>query len=206
MPLGPEIAQPQPPDDNALRSLADTRFVLSPYNLKPRKNLRSLLLAAAEVRKAHSDLKLVLYGRAAVTPAREEAFQAAVREVGLGDAIVLTDFISDESLAWLYRVSTLFVFPTLYEGFGIPVLEAMAAGACVVTRNQSAMAEILGDAGVQVETNDPPQLAAAMAALLNDVARRGELARAARMRAARFSPDAMARGTLAAYARAFGRT
>jgi glycosyltransferase involved in cell wall biosynthesis len=199
VPIGVEIADARSPEDGALRGLADTTFVLSPYNLEPRKNLRALLVAMADVRRDHPTIKLVLYGRAAVTPEREEAFRAQVRDLGLSDAIVLTGFIRDESLAWLYRAASLFVFPTLYEGFGIPVLEAMAAGACVVTRNQSAMAEVLGEAGVQVETRDPHALSAAITALLGDAQRRSALGRAARERAARFTQEAMARQTLAVY-------
>jgi glycosyltransferase involved in cell wall biosynthesis len=205
VPLGAEIAEPRRPENNVLRDLADITFVLSPYNLEPRKNLYGLLVATAEIRRARPEVRLVLYGRAAVTPQRVEMFRAQVRELGLADALVLTDFISDEVLAWLYRAASLFVFPSLYEGFGLPVLEAMAAGACVVARNQSAMAEILGDAGLAVETSDTPQLAAAMRALLDDPARRAELGHAAQARAARFSQDAMARDTLAVYMRALER-
>ena len=205
VPHGPEIAEPQPPEDNVLQDLADTTFVLSPYNLEPRKNLGTLLTAMADVRKADPAVQLVLYGRAAVTPEREDAFQAQVRALALDEAVVLTGFLPDEALAWLYRASSLFVFPTLYEGFGLPILEAMAAGACVVARNQSAMAEILGDAGVQVETQDAAELAAAIIALLRNPARRDELAGAARVRASRYTQDAMARGTLAVYTRALGR-
>ncbi len=188
-----------------LRDAARSPFVLSPYNLEPRKNLSALLVAMGAVRRQAPDVRLVLYGRAAVTPEREAEFRDRVREAGLDAAVSLTGFVSDEDLAWLYRAATLFVFPTLYEGFGIPVLEAMAAGACVVARNQSAMVEVLGDAGVQVETRDPAQLAAAMGALLTDPPRRAALGRAAQVRAARFSQESMARGTLAAYMRALER-
>jgi glycosyltransferase involved in cell wall biosynthesis len=160
----------------------------------------------AEVRKTRGDVKLVLYGRAAVTPEREASFRAQVSKLELDEAIILTDFVADEWLAWLYRSSTLFVFPTLYEGFGLPVLEAMAHGACVMTRNQSAMAEVLGDAGVQVETSDVSQLGAAMIALLNDPRRREELGRAAKKRAVQYTQELMARGTLAAYTRVLERT
>ena len=205
VPLGPEIAPPQRPDDNVLTGLTDTSFVLSPYNLEPRKNLPSLIEAMTDVRAAHTGVKLVLYGRAAVTPEREAAFAAQVRDLGLHDAVVLTGSVSDESLAWLYRTAALFVFPSLYEGFGLPLVEAMAAGACVVARGRSAMAEILGECGVQVETKDPSQLSAAMIALLRDPARRAGLGRAARDRAALYSQEAMSRGTLAAYTRALER-
>ena len=206
VPLGPEIAQPARPDDIVLQGLADTTFVLSPYNLEPRKNLGALLTAMADVRKADPGVMLVLYGRAAVTAEREDLFRAQVRGLGLDAAVLLTGFSPDASLAWLYRASSLFVFPTLYEGFGLPILEAMAAGACVVARNQSAMAEILADAGVQVETQDAAALAAVMTALLRNPARRDVLGRAAQLRASQYSQEAMARGTLGAYARALGNS
>ena len=202
---GFEIAAPFTAPGSALAVLTGTRFVLSPYNLEPRKNLRALLIAMAHVRRTHPDLRLILYGHAAVTPDRERDFHKDLSELGLKDAVVRTGFISDEELASFYSQSALFVFPSLYEGFGIPVLEAMAAGACVIARNQSAMREILGETGAQVETKDPAQLAACISSLLDDPVRRAELGRAAQMRAAQFTPDAMAQGTLAAYARALAR-
>jgi glycosyltransferase involved in cell wall biosynthesis len=205
VPLGVEEVQPSAGVSAALRDAARSPFVLSPYNLEPRKNLSSLIAAMAIVRPAAPDVRLVLYGRAAVTPAREAQFRDQVREAGLESAVSLTGFIPDGDLAWLYRQAALFVFPTLYEGFGIPVVEAMAAGVCVVTRNQSAMAEVLGDAGVQVETRDPHALAATIGALLADPQRRATLGRAAQLRAGRFTQEAMSRGTLAVYMRALER-
>jgi glycosyltransferase involved in cell wall biosynthesis len=203
--LGLEEMRPSVTVNDHLRDTARTPFVLSPYNLEPRKNLSALLVAMSAVRRAAPNVRLVLYGRAAVTPEREAEFRDRVREAGLEAAVSLTGFVSDDDLAWLYRAATLFVFPTLYEGFGIPVLEAMAAGACVVARNQSAMAEVLGDAGVQVETRDPRALAAAITALLADTQRRAELGRAARERARRFTQEAMSLGTVAAYRQALER-
>jgi glycosyltransferase involved in cell wall biosynthesis len=180
-------------------------LILSPYNLEPRKNLLSLLRAMVEVRRSHPDAHLVLFGRAALTAEREEAFRKAVDALGLNETVSLTGFVSDAELTALYRRASLFVFPSLYEGFGLPVLEAMAAGTCTVARNQSAMAEVLGDAGVQVETADPALLASAMSAVLADAPRRAALGRAGQVRAARFTQQAMAQGTLAAYMRVLGR-
>jgi glycosyltransferase involved in cell wall biosynthesis len=205
VPLGVEEVRPSAAVSAELREAARPPFILSPYNLEPRKNLTTLLAAMKAVRRSVPEARLVLYGRAAVTPEREALFRDQVREAALDSAVSLTGFVSDEDLAWLYREAALFVFPTLYEGFGIPVVEAMAAGACVVTRNQSAMAEVLGDAGVQVETRDPQALAAAICALLADPQRRATLGRAAQVRAGRFTQEAMSRGTVAVYMRALER-
>jgi glycosyltransferase involved in cell wall biosynthesis len=193
-PVAPPL---QPPA--ALANLVNRKFILSPYNLEPRKNLRTLLFAAATVRKVHPDVQLVLYGRAAVTRTRETQFQRDVEASGLGDAVVLTGFIPPHDLAFLLAHAALFVFPSLYEGFGLPVLEAMAAGACTVARNRSAMAEVLGDSGVLIETKDPVLLATTIRGLLDDTAKRAALGSAARTRAAQFSRDRMVRGTLACY-------
>ena len=182
--LSAEPVEPCPKPPAALAALAATPFVLSPFNLEPRKNLRSLLRAMVEVRRWRPDVRLVLFGRAAVTVERERQFRADVGELGLQDVVVTTGLIPDDELAYLYRQATVFVFPSLYEGFGMPVLEAMRAGACVIARNQSAMAEILGEAGVQIETTDPMLLASAVRSLLDDPARRGQLGRAAQQRAA----------------------
>ena len=203
--LGVDPAAPAASPAPLLRDVAGTRFILSPFNLEPRKNLGSLIRAVAELRRTRKDLRLVLYGRAAISPARERQFFQEVRELGIESALVLPGLISDEDLAFLFREAALFVFPSLYEGFGLPVLEAMAAGACVVARNQSAMAEVLGDTGVGVETGDDALLAATIGELLDDPAKRAEYGRAAKVRARQFSTEAMARRTLSVYTKTLER-
>lgn len=193
-----------PQSGSATQAVADLQapFVLSPFNLEPRKNLISLLRAMAEIRRIHPDVRLVLYGRAAITPDRQEQFERDVRQLELQDRVVLTGPVSDAELSFLHRRAALFAFPSLYEGFGLPVLEAMAAGACTVARNQSAMAEVLGDTGVQTETSDPNLLAAAIRSLLDNPTRREDLGRAARTRSSQFTTDAMARATFGVYQKA----
>ena len=203
--LGVDPVMPAPNPGARVNQVTDTTFILSPFNLEPRKNLRALLLAAAVVRKRYPDVRVVLYGRAAVTSEREEQFHRDTREIGIEESVIPVGFLSDQDLASLLRHAAIFVFPSLYEGFGLPVLEAMAAGTCVVARNQSAMAEILGDTGVQIETREPAVLAEAISSLLDDPARRVALGRAAKSRAAQFSIDAMVEGTLAAYKEALER-
>jgi glycosyltransferase involved in cell wall biosynthesis len=182
--------------------LADARFILVPYNLEPRKNLYALLRAFRTIRERFPEVKLVLFGKGAWTAEREEAALARIDELGIGPAIVRTGFVQDAELACLYRAADVFVFPALYEGFGLPLLEAMACGGCLLARKASAMAEVVGDAGSLVETADPAALAEGMARLLSDGAERERLRAAARARAALFSPDRMARDTVAVYRRA----
>jgi glycosyltransferase involved in cell wall biosynthesis len=176
--------------------------IVSPYNLEARKNLTVLLEAVARLRVTEPQLKLVLFGRAGVTPEREEAFRKRVRVLGIEDATVLTGYIQDQQLASLYREATVFVFPSLYEGFGLPVLEAMKTGACVVVRDASAMAEIVGSAGVCVDTRDADQLTRCLEELFRSPERRRDLRQAARVRASLFTVERMARLTFDTYCRA----
>jgi glycosyltransferase involved in cell wall biosynthesis len=203
--LGFDEVRPAAYIDERLADLLRHQFILAPYNLEPRKNLDALLVAVSGLRASLSDLRLVLFGRAAVTDEREQRFRARVEALHLTDAIALTGFVSDAELAWLYRSAAMFVFPSLYEGFGIPVLEAMQAGTCVVARNRSAMAEVLGNAGVQVDTTDAVALKNAIHSLFVDPERRATLGAAGRVRAAAFTRDAMARGTLDVYRRVIAR-
>jgi glycosyltransferase involved in cell wall biosynthesis len=180
----------------------DGPTLVSPYNLEPRKNLATLLCAIPRLLGAFPNLRLILFGRAAVTDEREAQFQAAVRELGIASCVQLTGIIDDDQLCALYRRATVFVFPSLYEGFGLPLLEAMAAGACVVARRASAMAEVVGDAGLCLETASPDELASGLATLLQDNDARGRLSEAARHQARLFSVRRMAEQTLDVYRRA----
>jgi glycosyltransferase involved in cell wall biosynthesis len=174
-------------------------IILSPYNLEPRKNLISLLQAAASLRTRYPRLLLVLYGRAAITPERETAFESRARELGLDGAFERTGALDDRVLRQLYQQCTLFVFPSLYEGFGLPLLEAMACSACVVARSASAMAEVVGDAGTLVETRDPDVLADSIRKLLDNPLKCEELRTAALHRARLFTIDRMAGLTYRSY-------
>jgi glycosyltransferase involved in cell wall biosynthesis len=180
-------------------------FLLSPYNLEPRKNLSALISALKLLAPEFRDLKLVLYGRAAITPEREQQFRSEIRAAGIEDRIVLTGLVDDPALAALYTHCAAFVFPSLYEGFGLPLLEAMACGACVVAHNESAMAEIAGNAGILLDMRSPQQLAVAVSSLLRDPEKTAQLRRAALARSADFTVERMARATLAVYSRVLGR-
>jgi glycosyltransferase involved in cell wall biosynthesis len=189
-----------------LRSLGDGPVLCSPFNLEPRKNLGALLEAFARLTPALSPAcRLVLFGKAAWTEDRARQFTAELARLGLTKRVVLPGVLSDADLAHLYRRCTVFVFPSLYEGFGYPVLEAMAAGACVVARHASSMAEVVGTAGVLVETADPEQLTAALQKLMADAPERNRLGRMAAERARQFTVRRMAEQTWRAYQTALGR-
>ena len=175
--------------------------LLTPYNLEPRKNLAGFLGAVPNIMKHFPDTKVVCYGRTGWTAQREAEHGRLVRELGLSGVISYTGFVSDSDLQWMYTQSTLFVFPTLYEGFGYPLLEAMACGACVAARNCSSMAEITGDCGVLTATDHPATFADDVCGVLADEAKRKNLGSNAQRRARDFSIEKMAQSTLATYAR-----
>jgi glycosyltransferase involved in cell wall biosynthesis len=179
-------------------------FVLSPYNLSPPKNLRSLILAWPAIAARNPDVDLVLYGRAHVTPEREAELDQLLRDLPHADRIRRVGHVTDDELTGLYEGCVLFVFPTTVEGFGYPLLEAMAHGACCLTRDASAMKEVGGDAVRLVETLRPEEISAAAIELLNDPGQRATLGERARRRAAPFTVEAMVRKTLECYRSAAG--
>lgn len=185
--------------------LSNRRFVLTPYNLEPRKNLCGVLKAFACLRHRFPDLLLVLFGQAAWSAQREAAANAQIAALGIGPAIRHTGFVNDTELAVLYRAADVFVFPSLYEGFGLPVLEAMACGGCVLAKPRSAMAEVVGGAGIMIDTSNVELLASEISDLISSPTRREQLRAAALVRAATFTVERMARETAAVYYRTAGR-
>jgi glycosyltransferase involved in cell wall biosynthesis len=174
-------------------------YLLSPYNLSVPKNLRSLILAWPAIAERHPSLDLILYGRAQLTPETEAAFEQLLHGLPHADRIRRVGHVTDAALAGLYEGCALFVFPTTVEGFGYPLLEAMAHGACCLTRDASAMKEIGGDAVRLVETLRPEAISGAALELLADPLQRAELGRRATRRAAAFTVEAMVRQTFECY-------
>lgn len=171
----------------------------SPYNLEPRKNLRALAEAFSGLRHDFPRLKLVLFGRALLTAEREREFEMLLTNLGLRESVVRLGVVSDAMLKQIYRRADVFVFPSLYEGFGLPVLEALACGACVLGGTASATAEVAGDAAELVDTSSPAKLTAAIAALLRNPQRQLELRKAGPLRARQFPVETMVRRTWEAY-------
>ena len=178
------------------------RFALFLGTLEPRKNLVRLLDAYAVCRtRLAEDLPLVIAGSRGWY--YDEIF-ARVRRLDLQDAVHFAGFVPAAELPWWYRAADIFVYPSLYEGFGLPVLEAMASGTAVITSNTSSLPEVAGDAAILVDPSDVEALAEALVRVLNDPELRLAMSVAGVRQAAKFSWRRCAEETVAVYHEALG--
>ena len=173
-------------------------YILALGATEPRKNTRSIIKVFANLRKYKTNInyKLVITG---IPERSHRIFQDSINFLGLQGDVILTDFISTRALVALYRCSTIFLYPSLYEGFGIPLLEAMASSTPIITSNITSMPEILGEAGVLVNPTDLMQLERALIKLLNDQSLRQELINKGLKRVKEFSWRSVAMKTLEVY-------
>jgi glycosyltransferase involved in cell wall biosynthesis len=166
-------------------------FVLYAGNVKPHKNLERLIQAFALVRQRGLDhLKLVIIGD---EMSKYTALRRAVHRHQLHKYVRFLGFLSEDTLAVMYRLAAVFVFPSLYEGFGLPPLEAMASGTPVVTSNLSSLPEVTGDAALLVDPYDATAIADGIFRVLTDETLRRELRRKGVARAQQFSWEASVR-------------
>jgi glycosyltransferase involved in cell wall biosynthesis len=176
----------------------DGPYVLSVGSLEPGKNRGRLIRAMRELRDAGIDYRLVVVGQKAW---KYEVDFALVDELGMRDRVQFLGYVKDEHLPALYRVATAFAFPSLYEGFGLCVIEAMACGTPVLTSSISATAEVAGDAALLVDPLSVGAIRDGLRELLTDAGRRADLAARGRARAAEFSWRRAADETHALYSR-----
>ncbi|MFZ2488504.1 MAG: glycosyltransferase family 1 protein [Anaerolineae bacterium] len=167
-------------------------YILYVGTLQPRKNLLRLLDAFALVRSQHPELRLVLAGKLGWLS--EPIVQ---RAAALGNAVLFPGFIPDADLPALLTGALAFAFPSLYEGFGFPVLEAQACGTPVLAANTSSLPEVAGDAALLVDPLDTEAIAAGLLRLVDDAGLRGQLRAAGFANLARFSWRRCAEQTLA---------
>ncbi len=176
-------------------------YVLYLGGFDQRKNLETLIAAYADMgADVTNKTGLVVAGR---LPTRDSDFfpdpRPVVERWGLQEKVVFTGWVQEEDKPALYSGATLFVFPSLYEGFGLPVLEAMSCGTAVIASNSTSLPEITGDAALLVDPGDAEGLAAAMTRLLESATRREELALRGLQRARLFSWQETVAQTLDAY-------
>ena len=161
------------------------QFVLYVGNIRPHKNLVRLIEAFAELRaRGFDDLKLLIIGDEI---SKLPALRRAVHSYKLHKHVRFLGYLEDETLAILYRLAAVFVFPSLYEGFGLPPIEAMASGTPVVTSNVSSMPEVAGNAAVLVDPYNVESIVEGIARVLTDPALAAELRRKGMARAREFS-------------------
>jgi glycosyltransferase involved in cell wall biosynthesis len=179
------------------------RFVLYLGTLEPRKNVATLLQAYAIARRRGvTELLFVAGGRG----------WGDLRLSQLADELEITHWIRwvgfvpmDEQPLW-YNAATLFAYPSLYEGFGLPALEAMACGTPVIASNRSSLPEVVGDAGLLADPTDATAWADALVSLLADGGRQADLSTLGQRRAADFTWNAAARATMSTYRKAVGKS
>lgn len=171
-------------------------YILYVGSLEPRKNIGNLLAAYEQLRRQHPQLrtKLVLIGGESPVFA-----EVTLRVKEFKEDVLFKGFVNDELLRDYYRGARLFVYPSLYEGFGLPPLEAMASGVPVVTTLTSSIPEVVGDAALMVNPHDVHQLAETMHLALVDEPLRAEMRQRGHKQVAKFNWQRVARNTLAAY-------
>ncbi len=176
--------------------VATDHYILAVGTIEPRKDLPLLVDAFDALAEDDKDLHLVVVGQDGWGAA---SFTAAVERARNGDRVVRPGWVDDRARADLVAGAQAFAYPSKYEGFGLPPLEAMAAGVPVVATRAGALPEVLGDAARLVEPGDAGALASALHDVLDDEAERERLMKAGRERAGGYSWDACAAGVVALY-------
>jgi glycosyltransferase involved in cell wall biosynthesis len=193
-------AAPPERETRARFELGSRRVLLSLSAKRPHKNLSALIDALAQLPQQTRPV-LVLPG---YPTAHEAELRERARGLGVQEDVRFPGWISAEELEGLWAQAGAFVFPSLYEGFGLPVLEAMARGVPVACSNASSLPEVAGDAALLFDPHDTSGLASALGRLLSDEPLRARLIERGRERVHRFTWQRTASLTLASYARALG--
>lgn len=186
-----------PRDKDESRMVVETRynihdpFILSVGVIQPRKNLPRLLEAFAICKKdATFRHKLVIVGKYGWMA---DDISKRINELNIADDIVLTGYVPYDDLPYLYSAADIFVYPSVYEGFGLPPLEAMACGTPAITGDRTSLPEVVGDAGITVNPDSAEEFAAAIIEVLRNQSLQSELRKRGLVQAARFSWAKMAK-------------
>jgi glycosyltransferase involved in cell wall biosynthesis len=203
VPLGHGLSERAgPTPERELRNRLELGFspiVLAVSALTPHKNVRTLLDAIALVRETHPDVRLVIPGNPSAHGAELERH---ARGLGLEETVRFPGWASETDLEGLYRAAVCFVFPSLREGFGLPILEAMARDLPVAVADASALPEVAGDAALYFDPRDPRSMATTITRLLDDGELRARLVELGRVRTRAFTWQRTAEETLRSFERA----
>jgi len=194
----PAVARPK-----ALTSLRPERFWLHVGSLEPRKNQLSLLKSYARLKaEGETSLPLVFAGGKGWLI---EDFEEKAAAMGLHEDVLFLGYVEDEVLCWLYQNCFAFVYPTVFEGFGLPVLEAMSLGAPVITTAVASLPEVVGEAALLVQSHDESGLFAAMRRIQVEESLRRTLQEKGRSRSRKFSWESTASLVLSGYEEVMNR-
>lgn len=172
-------------------------FFLALAAVDPRKNTARIIEAYAKFRQMKTgDYQLLLVG---LTPANQTPFRQLVQRLGVADEVVLAGFVSEEDLVALYNAAEVLVYPSLYEGFGLPVLEAMACGTPVITSPTGSLPEVAGDAALMVNPLEVGEIANAMQRVTRDSTLAQDLIKKGHEQVKKFSWRQAAMETLRVY-------
>ena len=176
--------------------LEDRPFIIYPAITYPHKNHTTLVAAFARIVKQNDDVRLVFTGGAGSS---DSVVQSTIEAYGLDSKVIRTGRVAESDLDLLYRTATLMAFPSLYEGFGLPLLEAMSRGCPIVASDAGSLPEVAGDAAVLVDPIDVAGWASALGALIDDPVRRTVLIRRGFERATQFTWTVSAESLLSVY-------
>jgi glycosyltransferase involved in cell wall biosynthesis len=179
----------------------NTPFILYIGGFSPRKNVKALINAFSKVyKKLDADYSLVIVG---ATKDQGEYLSQFSKDLELASRIIFTGFAEEEHLPILYSGCEAFVYPSLYEGFGLPPLEAMNCGAPVITSNLTSIPEVVADAGILIDPYNNSEIEEALERLLNSESLRHEYSKKGLQRAKNFSWEITAAKTLEAYKKVY---
>lgn len=191
------IASTQPDPVVAARYTDKRGFILAVGTVQPRKNIARLIHAYVELRNQNvTEARLIIVGRSAW---QHSTIQQIALSSRYADDIIFTGYLADAEVASLYQACKVFVYPSLYEGFGLPVLEAMQLGAPVITSNISSLPEVAGDAAILIDPYSVLDIRTGLQEVLTNDIVREDLRRRGKQRAARFSWERTAHETLTVY-------
>jgi len=179
--------------------LLDKLYILYVGSERPRKNLGRLFAAFAKLKKEFPELKLVKIGACGRSEKYRRDTIKKLDSLGITRDVIFVDHIPEIDLAHYYSSAALLAYPSLYEGFGLPPLEAMACGCPVVTSNTSSLPEVVGEAGIMVNPYDIDSLAQAMRQVLTDSKLRNDMVRKGLEQAKRFSWERASTETMEVY-------
>jgi glycosyltransferase involved in cell wall biosynthesis len=174
----------------------DSRFILYVGRIQVRKNLPRLVEAYALLRKQGLDAKLVMVGK---KDWQSEQLLEKIKELGLEACVIFPGFVPFDDLPLFYNAAEVFVFPSFFEGFGLPVVESMASGVPTITSFGSSLEEVAGDGALLIDPRDTGSIAEALGKLLGNPGLRSELAARGLKRSAEFKAGNLAKKALEVY-------